>query len=775
MAPAAGTSGRLRVVAVALVALVVVAAALTLAAVRMTAHRGNSVTDLQDLRAEMFALSRLEWQALALGGVFGEIESEAASRPGRFRALVRQVEHQQGARPESVHVVKSARGYLKAYQNVMFLLRHGELDAADRVDVWTVAPAFDEMDRAVDVAIRVSHRSAQHWLGLASFVVAAIVPFVALAALWWLRRESRREAAIAVERAARVAARRFESMVRGASDLVLVTDVAGAVTYASPAARRMLGCEAAHLLGEGLHRRVHAADMATLREALHDVRAAHEAETTVEFRARHSDGGWRALEGRLHNATDDEGASGVVWNVRDVTERRALEGELTHQAFHDVLTGLANRALLSDRLGQALPRAARAGAGVGVVVLDLDGFKDVNDSLGHEAGDEVIVIAAGLLQHAVRQGDTVARFGGDEFVLLLDDLASTEAAAAIAERAVELLAEPMRAGGREVVLSASAGVATAFGLALEVPDAVEALVRDADVAMYAAKARGKNQAAIFEATMRAQVQERLDLVVDIRSAAANGEIRVLYQPLVDLDAQSVVGFEALARWHHPTRGLIEPMSFIPLAEETGAILDIGRHVLRAACIQVAWWNGTTPGAPPLEISVNISARQLASRGLLADVERVLSDTGLSPGMLVLEITESAVVEDVGAASARLRELRALGIRIAMDDFGTGYSSLAYLRRLPIDILKIDKSFLGDPSGRGSELLAGVAALGATLGLTTVAEGIEDPAQLAQVRAAGCTLGQGYHFARPLAPEAAGRFLRDQTQRFDPVLTAAHVD
>ncbi len=765
MASPGGTSARLRVVAVALVAMVVMVAGLTFEAVRITADRGKSVTELQDLRAEMYALSSLEWRAQALGGIFGDIEAQARSRPRNFHILLEQVGRQQSDNPSVARVVARGHAYEAALGEDIGLLREGDLDQADTFDVRTVAPAFERLERALNAAIRTSNRSAQQWLRAASLVVAALVPLIALAALWWLRRESQREVAIGVERAARSSARRFESMVRGASDMVLVTGRDGGVTYASPAARRMLGCDAADLLDTGLDRLVHLGDVVALREAVSDVGASKEGETTAEFRALHADGGWRTLECRLHNATHDDGVSGVVWNVRDVTERRALEGQLTHQAFHDVLTGLANRALLTDRLGQALARASRAGAGVGVVVIDLDGFKDVNDSLGHAAGDEVIVVAAGRLQNAVRQGDTVARFGGDEFVLLLEELSSTEAALQIADRAVALLAEPMHARDREVALTASAGVAVVFGPDLEAAGAVEALVRDADVAMYAAKDRGKSRAVVFENTMRALVQDRLDLIVDIRSAALNGEIRVLYQPLIDLASQTVIGFEALARWHHPTRGMISPASFIPLAEETGAILDIGRHVLRAACIQVAWWNGTSPAAAPLEISVNISARQLASRGLVAEVERALSDTGLAPSLLVLEITESAVVEDVAAASSRLRELRGLGIRIAMDDFGTGYSSLSYLRRLPIDILKIDKSFLGDSAGRGSELLASVAALGATLGLTTVAEGIEEPAQLAQVRAAGCTMGQGYHFARPLAPEAAGRFGRDQAERF----------
>jgi diguanylate cyclase (GGDEF)-like protein/PAS domain S-box-containing protein len=769
-----GTSGRLRVVALALVALVGVALVMTLQAVRISADRGDSVNELLDLRAQMYALSQLEWQGVYAGDVAGDLVVEVGARRASVNRLLDRVGQRQGNRPATVRVQAAAARYLLAYDEEIRLLRASDIAAAVRVDDGRVDPAFDRLAAAVDDAVTAGQGSADLWLRIVSFVVAAIVPCMALFALWWLRRESRREAAIEVERTARASARRFESMVRGASDLVLVTGSRGEVTYASPAAHRMLGCDAADLHGAGLRERIHVDDLTLLRDSFLDVRASGPGETSVELRAMHVDGSWRTLECRLRNAANDVGMSGVVWNVRDVTERRVLEGQLSHQACHDSLTGLANRALLTDRLAQALPRAARVGAGVGVVVVDLDAFKDVNDSLGHEAGDDVIVAVAARLRRAVRLGDTVARIGGDEFVLLLDGLVEEEAASAVAARAVELLSEPMRAGGRPVVLTASAGLACAFGADLLAPRAAAALVRDADLAMYAAKARGKSQAIAFDGSMRAQVQDRLDLIVDIRSAASRGEIRPLYQPLVDLQTQTVVGFEALARWHHPTRGVLLPLVFIPLAEETGTILEIGSYMLRAACTQVAWWNGTSVGAQPLEISVNLSARQLAAASLVPEVEQVLTETGLRPELLVLEVTESAVVEDIALAITRLRELRTLGVRIAMDDFGTGYSSLSYLRRLPIDILKIDKSFLDDQSGRGAKLLAGVAALGATLGLTTIAEGIEAPAQLAQVQAAGCTMGQGFHFARPLAPDAAGSFVRDQTDRFASLMAGSGV-
>jgi diguanylate cyclase (GGDEF)-like protein/PAS domain S-box-containing protein len=752
---------RLRTVAVLIVALVVGAVALSLGAVLTSARRADAVTNLQDARADMHALSQLEWQAVAEKGVSAELAEQVRKRRTTFRSTVGGLGlHRSG--DQSVHrVAVLGDRYVAAYDEEIRLLLAGDFEAAEKVDETRVDPTYLRLEEAFARAIATSHRAADRSLIIASVGAATLVPLAALGALWLLRREGRTDAAREIERAAQASAQRFEAMVRGASDLVVVTGTDGGVTYASPAARRMLGCDAADLLGGGLNRRIHLADMPVLHEAIREVRLAQDQETTVEIRALHSDGSSRTLECRLHDSTHDEGVAGIVWNVRDVTERRALEGQLTHQAFHDALTGLANRALLTDRLGQALPRALRTRSGVGVVILDLDGFKDVNDSLGHGAGDQVISVSATRLQKAVRLGDTVARFGGDEFVLLLEELSSERVALEVAERAVALLSEPTRVSGRLVQLTASAGVACISGARLSNPDAVEAIVRDADVAMYTAKERGKGRAVVFEDAMRADAQDRLDLIVDIRSAVAKGEIRVVYQPVLDLERERVVGFEALARWHHPTRGVISPASFVPLAEESLAILDIGRYVLREACEQVAVWNRLGDRGVPLEMSVNLSGRQLADPALVSDVSAVLAESGLSPSLLVLEITESAVVEDLAVASGRLRELRAIGVRIAMDDFGTGYSSLSYLRRLPIDILKIDKSFLGDQGGVGPELLAGVASLGATLGLTTVAEGIESSHQLDQVLAAGCTQGQGFLFARPLAPEAVGAYLRQE--------------
>jgi diguanylate cyclase (GGDEF)-like protein len=414
---------------------------------------------------------------------------------------------------------------------------------------------------------------------------------------------------------------------------------------------------------------------------------------------------------------------------------------------------VANRTLLTDRSDVAVARASRTGTTPAMVLLDLDGFKDVNDTMGHSAGDELLRAVAARLLLQVRPGDTVARFGGDEFAVLVEDCASPDDALDLAHRLLAATSEPVEIDERELRVTASVGVVVHTD-----QDGGE-LLRCADLAMYAAKRRGKNTVVLFEPAMRAMTEERVQLTAELRTAVADGQMAVAYQPVVDLQTEEVVGFEALARWIHPERGTIPPLTFIPLAEDSGAILELGRHVLALACAQVHEWSRRA--GRRFVISVNVSGRQLADPGFTTDVRHVLALSGLPAEQLVLEITETTVIEDVAAARTRLAGLRRLGLRIAIDDFGTGYSSLSYLRNLPVDILKIDKSFVDDDTSQhGGELLAGVVALGSALALETLGEGIETSRQLQRLRAAGCQQGQGYHFARPLFPADVEQLLGD---------------
>ena len=486
--------------------------------------------------------------------------------------------------------------------------------------------------------------------------------------------------------------------------------------------------------------------------------AAGRAVTTPPLRfepARTGDAGEpRWLQGSLAPIVDQAGAvHEVVMIEEDVTARLDHERQLRHRALHDPLTDLPNRALFRDRLGQALARAPRAGAAA-VLFLDLDRFKTINDSLGHPAGDRLLRDVARRLPAHVRPGDTVARFGGDEFALLLEGGVTTAAAAATADR-VATLREPLVLDGQSVVVAASVGVVLA-----EAGADPDELLRDADVAMYAAKRAGGGRFRFFEPSMRAAVRERLVLETDLRRALERDELLLHYQPIVDLATNRTIGVEALVRWAHPKRGLLLPGTFVPLAEETGLILPLGRWVLAESCRQLRAWQASGRADQGLRVSVNLSARQFAESALVEEVAETLGATGLAPGCLQLEITESAAMADPSGAIVTLQELKALGVRLALDDFGTGYSSLGQLRRFPLDVLKIDRGFVAglEDDAKGAAIAGAMVWLGRALGLVTVAEGVESANVLDRVRALGCEVGQGYLFAKPLTAEAAEELL-----------------
>ena len=418
---------------------------------------------------------------------------------------------------------------------------------------------------------------------------------------------------------------------------------------------------------------------------------------------------------------------------------------LTEQGFQDALTGLANRTLFIDRISHALERARREGQQVALLFLDLDGFKTVNDALGHGAGDDLLVDVGARLQGCLRTDDTAARLGGDEFGILLEGVVGDGAEIA-ARRILDVLTAPFSISGKEIFVSASIGLASGRGLT----NAHE-LLRDADAAMYAAKANGKGRYEQFLPAMHSAVVEQLDLQNELQRALEKQEFELQYQPLIDLSRGSIVGVEALVRWQHPRRGLVPPMDFIPLAEESGLVIEMGKWVLERACAQVRGWQLSGKVGGDFEIAVNVSARQVRHPGFAAQVEWALADSGLSPDNLVLEITEHVLMKEVELMIERLTELKRLGVRIAVDDFGTGYSSLSYLHRFPIDILKIDRAFVSAIENRSQEasLARAIVGLGETLGLQTVAEGVETTRQLSALKALGCVRGQGFLFARPL--------------------------
>jgi diguanylate cyclase (GGDEF)-like protein len=466
-------------------------------------------------------------------------------------------------------------------------------------------------------------------------------------------------------------------------------------------------------------------------------------------------GALRASEKRMRAVIETAGDAFI-----GMDERKRLEDELTRQALHDPVTGLPNRTLLLDRLGHALTRGERGGAPVTVLFLDLDDFKTVNDSVGHAAGDRLLGAVAERLVDLIRPPDTVARLGGDEFAVLLEDTRTVDGVR-VARRLGDALDTPFLLDGHQVFARASVGVASGDPGQQTADD----VLRNADLAMYIAKGRGKARYAVFESGMHAAVVERLELEADLRQALGRGEFFLRYQPVVRLADGSVVGMEALIRWKRAGGDVVSPDQFIPVAEETGLIRDIGRWVLQEACWQAAAWQAEHTPTPALRLSVNLSARHLQDPGLVKDVEAVLAASGLDPACLVIEITESLLMSEPDVAIQRLGDLKHLGVKLAIDDFGTGYSSLSYLRRFPVDVLKVDRSFvtaLGRDPGDAA-LTHAIVKLGQTLQLRVVAEGIETAAQLAELQALECEYGQGYLFAPPLATDAMSVVLADAAQ------------
>jgi diguanylate cyclase (GGDEF)-like protein/PAS domain S-box-containing protein len=553
------------------------------------------------------------------------------------------------------------------------------------------------------------------------------------------------------EHAARQNEARFRSLVQHSSDVIIVTRADGTIRFVSPSATRVFGYDPAAMLRQTVSELLHLDDRERAATFFRNAAQMPGVSGPVEWRFRQPDGSWLHAEILATNLLHDPSVKGVVLNTRDVSERRRLEEQLTHQAFHDPLTGLANRALFRDRVSHALALAQRRGSSVTVLFLDLDDFKKVNDSLGHAEGDRLLIAAAERFLACARSADTVARLGGDEFAILIE---GTDGKDGLPERVAAAMSHPFSLSGNQLRVTASIGVASASPA-----DRADDLLRNADMAMYAAKRLGKGRAATYESRMYADIRERLDLEAALRAAIEGHQLTLFYQPIVNLKSGRIHGVEALLRWEHPQFGRLLPQHFIPLAEETGLIVQLGSWVLGEACRQLQAWRAANPRLS-LAVSVNISGRQLQGSGLADALRQTITSSGVEPSSVVLEITESVLMQQTDAVLERLQQLKALGVRLAIDDFGTGYSSLSYLQRFPIDILKIAKPFVEDV-GQGADrsaLARAIVGLGDTLKLQTIAEGIERGEQRAALIELGCTLGQGHHFWPALSASAVEELL-----------------
>ena len=577
--------------------------------------------------------------------------------------------------------------------------------------------------------------------------------------------------ALAIERkkneeALKLSQERFELVARATSDAVWDWDLSTDEIWWNEGFQKLFGYKAEDVVSEPdpWSGRIHPEDAERVVHDIHRHIDSGKTNWQDEYRFRRADGTYAFVIDRGYVVYDaDTKPVRMLGSMMDVTDRKSLEDQLTHQALHDPLTKIANRALFKNRVDHALTKLTRTNSSLAVLFLDLDNFKSINDSLGHAAGDKLLVLVAERLQECLRNADTAARLGGDEFAVLVESMYRSDEAVMIAERILTVFRQPFVIDGKEIYVSTSVGIATSSSDEV----ASEELLRNADLAMYMAKGQGKGRFVVFEPKMHVALMERIELEDDLRRGIEEEEFVIHYQPILDLGTDQLIGMEALVRWMHPRLGLLSPMKFIPLAEETNLIVPLGDWILREACRQMQIWHEDYEGQFDASVTVNISIRQFQKGELVELVRRALSVSGLSPRSLILEITESFMLQDTEATILKFQELKKLGVRIAIDDFGTGYSSLSYLQRFPIDILKIDKSFI-DKLGNGDEgkaVARAIIMMGDSLNLKTIAEGIEHTEQIHALQKLGCDAGQGFHFAKPLTVGDMDEFL---LQRFEAV-------
>ena len=635
-------------------------------------------------------------------------------------------------------------------------LSRGDLDGAEKIADAQVDPAYERLEQAIQKAIAYYNRQADEKRTQTALASITVLVSGGLCLGVFMQRVARSQQTAAQQEAQRAEEERTRAVLETALDAVVSMDAQGLIIGWNAQAETIFGWTKAEALGRSLTETT--IPLALRENYQRNIRrfiAGQEGRLVgqrFETEALHRKGHTFPIAMSLCCVRAGERLTFSAF-ICDISERKQAEARLEHQALHDALTGLPNRLLFQDRLGGAIRRMARLQTGVAVLFVDLDNFKFVNDSMGHEAGDTLLKTVAQRLQDSARSGDTIARLGGDEFTLLLESVCHVEEAAQTAERIVAQLQQPIALGGREVFVSASIGIAFSSDEGLEAED----LLRDADTAMYQAKSQGKSGFVVFNSTMNADVVERMEIETGLRFAVERSELKVHYQPLIDLETGRMNGVEALVRWEHPTRGLMAPGKFIPIAEETGLIFPIGYWVLEEACRQMQVWKEVYPEYGRLTVNVNLSGKQLQRPDVVERVQAILAKTRVAPENVKLEITESVMMADVEDTVAKLHALKALGVKLAMDDFGTGYSSMASLNLFPLDTVKIDRAFvkrLTEHRESGS-IVAAIIMLSKALHLDVTGEGVETAEQVSQLQELGCHIGQGYFFARPLPAAELG--------------------
>ncbi len=648
----------------------------------------------------------------------------------------------------SAYVFRHGESMLFTHEDAQKLIDAGEVESVGTDSpIWLGVP-LKTPDGAIGVLVVQDYENADTYSQQDVELLTAVADQIAMAI------ERKR-----AEEALRRSQERFELVTRATSDAIWDWNLSTDELWWNEGFKKLFGYSGEEI-GSDLSSwtdRLHPDDADRVIHDVHRHIDSGNHNWSDEYRFRRRDGSYAFVIDRGYIVYDsDDTPVRMLGSMMDVTVRKSLEDQLTHQALHDPLTKIANRVLFRDRVEHALSKLIRSHVSIAVLFLDLDNFKAINDSLGHAAGDKLLVAVADRLQDCLRNSDTAARLGGDEFGVLIESVTHFGEAVTIAERILEVFRQPFSIEGNEVYVGASIGIAAGS----TDTQGSEELLRNADLAMYLAKSKGKGNYVVFEPKMHEALMERIELEADLRRGIDENEFTIHYQPIIDLQSRGIMGMEALVRWLHPKFGLLSPMTFIPLAEETNLIVPLGEWIICEACQQMQDWRTQHPGLNDISLTVNISIRQFMQIELVEIVSRALESSGLPPRCLILEITESFMMQDTESTILKLHELKKLGIRLAIDDFGTGYSSLSYLQRFPIDILKIDKSFV-DKLGQGSEgnaVARAIIMMGDSLNLKTIAEGIEHNDQIAALQDLGCGAGQGFHFAKPLTKEDMNSYL-----------------
>lgn len=718
---------------------------------------------LIDVKGELSQVSVLEWQAIAQGKITPSLFTQlqvTRAQTSQMLAKLSKIDLQEHKLKRFFQLYSE---YNKAVDTEFKLISAGQITQAIATDEQQVDPAYEmlkaeiaQLNTTYSQQEQLAKDTANFGSALALFLATGVIGFL----LWqFASLEQTAKLAIAKQKALSQSEERFRALVQNASDVIIVLSAQWTINYVSGSVKAILHCCPENLVGSNILNLLSKENKALMQNLLVD--CLHSPiNPSLELYYQCSKDRWCYVEIVANNLLNHPSVGGIVLTLRDISDRKRALEKLRHNAYHDALTDLPNRTLFMERLQQAVKQAkSQDDYTFALLFLDLDRFKIVNDSLGHAIGDQLLIAAARRLESCLREGDTIARFGGDEFGILLDDIEKCDRAIAVAQRIARSLALPFNLDGNEIFISTSIGIA----LGNKAIGWLDDILRNVDIAMYRAKALGKARYEVFDTAMHTQIVQRLQLETDLRRAIEQQEFRVYYQPIILLETGEITGFEALVRWQHPERGFISPAEFIPLAEETGLIVAIGEQVVRQACQQTRAWQKQFATKTLLTISVNLSVKQLQHTQLIEQIALILLETELSPLSLRLEITESLLMKNEAPVHKILSQLKALGILLYLDDFGTGYSSLSHLHCFPIDTLKIDRCFVNrmTDNDQGLEIVQAIAQMAHALGMDVVAEGVETPSQLCQLVELKCKYGQGYLFSQPLDAEGATVLLERQ--------------